>query len=241
MDADDTVKPGYFRRHLDLIERTGADFVLSSFDIAPLKRDYNLSGNGAIREAMLPAFYGYSFDDVRRWNSGGELMSRKEFGSVCRCAFRRDFIERHGIRFDENLRMYEDAPFMAECAAHAERVASTPEVLYEYVPGANGILATSIGTRRNWDYKFAALEARMAIDGRAGGTIRRYCEASHVFSALEMLTLWRRAGLTFGEFRRGLARYIGHPAVSKALRDFPLSWRHPLAAAAVTVLRTLAG
>ena len=237
VDADDTVKPGYFRTMLDMLERTGADFALSSFDMAPLKRDYNLSGNAQIREAMLPAFYGYSFDDVRRWNAGGDLMARKELGGVWRCAFRRDFLLRHGIRFDERLLMFEDGPFIAECAAHAEKVVSTPEVLYEYVPGPNGILATSMGTRRHWDYKFAALEARIAIDRRAGGEIGRYCEASHVFSALEMLTLWRKAGLSFAEFRRGLGRYTGHPAVAEALRRFPTSLRHPLAASAVLALR----
>ncbi len=239
VDADDTVRPGYFKTLLDLLANTGADFVLSSFDYSPLKRDYNLSGNEAIREVMLPAFYGYSFDDVMRWNSGGDLMARKELGGVWRCAFRRDFLLRHGIRFDEKLLMFEDGPFIAECAAHADRVASTPEVLYEYEPGPNGILATCMGTRRHWDYKFAALEARLAIDRRAGGDIGRYCQASHVFSALEMLTLWRRAGLSFAEFRKGLRRYLGDPAVAGAIRGFPLSCRHPVAASAVLALRAM--
>ena len=241
VDADDTVAKDYFRRQMSVLDGTSADFVLSSFEYSPLKRDYNLSGNASIREAMLPAFYGYSFDDVRRWNSGGNLMERREPGSVCRCAFRRDFLERHEIRFDETLRLFEDAPFLSECAAFADKVASIPDCLYDYVPGPNGIQATTIGTRRHWDYKFAALEARLAIDSRAGGGIRRYCEASHVFSALEMLTLWRKAGLSAGEFRRDLLRYVRHPAVSEALRDFPLSWRHPVAAAAVLALRTLGG
>ena len=237
VDADDTVKPGYFREMMSLLERTGADFALSSFDMAPLKRDYNLEGNEAVREAMLPAFYGYSFDDVLRWNAGGDLMARKELGGVWRGAFRRDFLERHGIAFDESLLMFEDGPFIAECAAHAEKVASTPEVFYNYVPGENGILATCLGTRRHWDYKFAALEARLAIDRRAGGWIGRWCEASHVFSALEMLTLWRKAGLSFREFRKGLAVYLANPAVADAVRRFPLSPRHPATAAAVLALR----
>lgn len=240
VDADDTVQPAYFRRHLEVMAATGADFMLSSVAYAPLKRLYDLSGNAAVRAALLPAFYGYSFDDVRRWNAGGVLSARREQGGVWRAAFRRSFLTRHRIRFDERLRLYEDAPFLAECAAHAERVISIPDRLYNYVPGENGILATSLGTRRHWEYKFAALAARQAIDRRAGGQIGAYCAASHVLSALEMLVLWRRAGLSAAEFRTGLRRYLSEPVVRAALAAFPLSARHPLVAAAVAGLRLAA-
>ena len=226
VDADDTVKPGFFRVLLSALDAAHADFVLSSFDYSPLKRDYNLSGNSAIREAMLPAFFGYSFDDVRRWNAGGELGARREQGSVCRCAFRRDFLDRHGIRFDEGLRLYEDSPFVAECAARAERVASVPDALYEYVPGPAGILATELGSERYWDYKFAALANRKAIASRVGGDAMRFFAGSAVFSALELF----KAG-------RDWRRYAADPFVAESLRGFPCSLRHPLAAAAVAFLR----
>ena len=230
VDADDTVREGFFGRLSELLESSGADFVLSSFDYSPLKREYNLSGNAAIREAMLPAFFGYSFADVRKWNCGGGLGAGREQGSVCRCAFRRDFLERHAIRFDEGLRLYEDSPFVAECAARAERVASMPDVLYDYVPGPGGILATSLGSERYWDYKFAALENRKAIARRVGGGVMLFFAASAVFSALELL-----------KARRGWRRYIGDPFVAESIRAFPCSLRHPLVAAAVAFPRTQVG
>ena len=225
VDADDTVKPGFFRRLVSALEGGRADFALSSFDYAPLKREYNLVGNAAIREAMMPAFFGYSLDDVRRWNAGGDLHARREQGSVCRCAFRRDFLERHSIRFDESLRLYEDSPFVAECAARADRVVSVPDVLYEYVPGEGGILATELGSERYWDYKFAALANRKAIAARVGGDAMRFFAASAVFSALELL-----------KARRGWRRYVADPFVAESLRAFPRSLRHPLVAAAVEFL-----
>ena len=228
VDADDTVKRDYFRRHAEVLESSGADFVLSSFDMAPLKRDYNLVGNATIREVMLPAFFGYDFDDVRRWNGGGALNARRELGGVWRCAFRRDFIERHGIRFDEDLRLFEDSPFIAECAAHADRVASTNEVLYEYEPNPQGLMMSSLGTDRYWNYKFAALRNRKAIAARTGLDVLERFGASIVFSALELF----RA-------RKGFFRYAEDPLVVEALRRFPRSVRHPLAAAAVSLLRGL--
>jgi len=211
-----------------LLASTGADFVLSSFALAPLKRDYSLAGNAAVRAALLPAFFGYAFEDVRRWNAGGDLKARRELGGVWRAAYRRDFLDRHAIRFDENLRLFEDAPFLAECAARAERTASTDEILYDYEPGANGILATTLGTGRYYDYKFAALANRKAIAARVGGDVLSYFAASAVFSALELLKV-----------RKGARRYAADPFVAEALRHFPLSSRHPLTAAGVLALRAL--
>ena len=34
VDADDTVRPGFFRRLSETLEESGADFALSSFDYA---------------------------------------------------------------------------------------------------------------------------------------------------------------------------------------------------------------
>jgi len=210
------------------LESSNADFVLSNFDYAPLKRDYNLEGNEAIREIMLPAFFGYSMEDVRRWNAGESLNARREQGGVWRCVFRRDFLNRYHIRFNENLRLYEDSPFIAECAARSEKVASISDVLYEYVPGPQGILATSLGTERYLTYKFTALQDRKEIAARVGGDALRYFAASAVFSALELL----RA-------RRDVRRYLEDSFVRESIFRFPLSLRHPAIAAGVLFLRML--
>ena len=238
-DADDTVRPDFFLKLMQAIEGSGADIALSSFSISPLKRSYSLAGADAVREVALPAFFGYSFDDVRRWNAGGSLMARREIGSVCRCAFRRDFLNRHSIRFDERIRLYEDGMFLAECMAFAERVESIDDCLYDYEPAVGGNMATGTDSRRHWDYKFLSLENRKRIDAATGGAVWKYCEASCVFSALEMLRLWRSAGLTFQEFREGLLSYVRDEKVADAIRRFPVSFRHPLTAAAVLFLRSL--
>ena len=236
-DADDTVSPDFFRKPLEELDRTGADFCIFQYERNPLKRGYALEGNERIREVFLPAFMGLSFDDVRRWNQGGSLLEKREPGSVCRFAFRRDLIESHNIRFDEKLLIFEDASFICETALYAGKTACIAENLYNYAVNPDGITATVMNTRRHWDYKLEILGERRRIAAAGGGGVWRFCEASCVFSALEMLTLWRRAGLKFGEFRRDLGRYLSEPVVRDALAKFPLSVRHPLTAAAVTALR----
>ena len=226
VDADDTVRPDFFRKLAETLETSGADFVLSNIALFPFKRDYNLVGNEEIRRVMLPAFFGYSFEDVERWNRGGKLDARREQGGVWRCVFRRSFLEKHAIRFDERLRLYEDAPFIAECVARAEKVASIPDILYDYVPSPTGICATTIGTERYYDYKFVALRNRQEIAARAGGDVLRYFRASAVFTTLELL-----------KARKDWRKYASDPLVRQAIREFPISWCHPLAAAAVLFVR----
>jgi len=224
-DADDTVEPDFFRHPLAALVSAKADLCIFQYASAPLKRDYNLVGNAAVRQALLPAYVGFSFDDVRRWNAGGDLFANREPGSVCRVAFRRDFIECRCLRFDERLFIYEDAPFMAECALYAERVVSLRENLYDYEPSPVGITATVTGRQKYWDYKYAIHARRLALDV-AGGGVWTYCAASAVFALLELM----RA-------RRNWRAYLDEPRVREALKDFPISLRHPLVAMAVTYAR----
>lgn len=239
-DADDTVRPGFFRKPVEALESSNADLCFFSYAGGPDLEASDISGCDAVRSRYLPAFFGYSFDDVRRWNSGGSLSARKELGQVWRCAYRRSFLVRHEIRFDERIRLYEDAAFLSECVAFATRAVSVPDCLYDYTPSSSGNMATGANSRRHWDYKFLALEFRKRVNEATGGAVWRFCEASCVFSALEMMRLWHRAGLPFAEFREGLARFAGDEAVASAIRRFPISVRHPLTALAVLFLRGVA-
>jgi glycosyltransferase involved in cell wall biosynthesis len=239
VDADDTVKKDFFRRPLCVLEQTGADICFFTYRGGPKLDERVIDGAEAVRERFLPAFFGYSMDDVRRWNAGGSLYRHKELGQVWRCAYRRSFLDRHAIRFDEAMTFYEDAAFLSFCTAFAEKAATIPDELYEYIPLPGGNLASGSGSRRHWEYKFLVLESRKRLDAKTEGAVWRYCAASCVFSAMEMMRLWKRAGLSPREAFADLRRYISDRRVKEALWAFPLSRRHPLAAAAVLFLRFL--
>lgn len=237
-DADDTVRHGFFSAPLAALERTGAEMCLFTYPGGPRLDTRTYDGADAVRARFLPAFFGYSFDDVRRWNAGGALGARREMGQVWRCAFRRRFLESRSIRFDEAITLFEDAAFLSECVAFARRVATIGDELYDYAPADTGNLADGWRSRRHWDYKFQSLAFRRRLAAKAGEEVWRWCEASCVLSALEMMRMWRMAGLSRAEYRADLARYLADDRVRAALGDFPISWtRHPLVAAAVSYLR----
>ena len=228
-DADDLARPDFLSRPVAALAESGADLCFFGYEGGPDFPAALDDGADAVCARYLPAFFGYSMDDVRRWNRGGELAARKQPGQVWRCAFRRSFLERHALRFDERMTFFEDAAFLSACAAFAEKAVSIPDRLYVYRPRPDGNLATGWRGERNWDYKFLALDFRRRLDERCGGSLWRYCEASCVFSALELL-----------KARHRWREYIADGRVKEALADFPLSARHPLVAAAVAFLRLAA-
>lgn len=234
-DADDTVRPDFFRKPLSALANSGADMCFFTYPGGPRISGYALKTNAEIRAAYLPSFFGYSFDDVARWNGGGSLDLMKEPGQVWRCAYRRDFLERHAIRFDESMTLFEDAAFLSACVARAGSSVSIPDELYDYNPHPGGNLASGLDSRRHWDYKFRALEFRKRLEAECGG-VWKYCEASCVFTALELFRLGWKAGLGWKEVKSGIGRYLSDGRVREAIRRYPVSWRHPLVSAAVVFL-----
>ena len=226
-DADDTVREDFLLKPYRKLEETKADLCFFTYAGGPRLCGCTIEGNEKVRTAYLPAFFGYSNDDVRRWNSGGALDLHKEMGQVWRCAYRRDFLKRHEILFDESMTYFEDAAFLSNCVAFAERTVSLEDELYDYCPRPDGNLGSGWKSDRHWDYKFKVLEFRKRLDAAAGGEIWKYSEASCVLTALELLK----------EHRADLPRYLADERVRAALRTFPLSWRHLLVAAAVLYLR----
>lgn len=236
-DADDTVNEGFFREPMAEIEKTGADLCFFEASDIPLSRDYNITGNANIRKALFSAFLGYSFENVRRWNAGGSLWHGRDLGYIWRVAFRRSFIARHALRFDMAMRISDDATFLSECALYAERTASIRSPLYNYEPTPTGIMGRMKRSRVRWNEKFASKAMRERIDILSGGEAWQYCEASCALAGLEMLRCWHRCGLSADEAWRGIRDYYSDSRAREALRKFPISWRHPLAAAGISLLR----
>ena len=236
-DADDEVKPGFFSRPLAELERTDADicFFAAKGEVCRTPRVITTSID--VRRIYLPQFFGCSFDDVERWNAGGPLLARRRQGPVWQGAYRKDFLDRHALRFDETMTVFEDAAFLSEAVVHADKVVEIEDDLYVYRPNEGGALATGLSSRRIWDYKFAALAFRLRLARENGGDVWKACEGSVVMSALELFRLRRVAGIGFGEFRKALSAYFADPAVRESFSRFPISLRHPSVALGVLSLR----
>ena len=247
LDPDDSFTPEFVANGVEEMERSGADvcifpwYVKGEDEAEPkldsLKGDYHFNDAESIRRNYLPRIIGYSMANVRDWLKGRPLWSDRELGSVCRCVYRRTVIARHRLRFDERIVLYEDAPFNWEYLLHANRMSCGSAPAYNYVLHAGGIVSNKNRATRVFRNKLTLLRKRQEVNRLAGGTLGEMYAASCVFSLLEMLALLRTVRIGYAEGRAIMREYAADDEVKAALRAFPLSWRKPHVALAVTALR----
>lgn len=247
LDPDDLLEPDFLETGVAELERTGSDYCVFAFverrdgapedHVVPLNGDYRYDGNAAIRAHFLPRVIGYSLDEVRAWYAGRPLAAEREIGSVWRCAFRREAVERRHLRFDETLVNWEDAYFTYEFLLEARRMASVNRPLYVYRIRAGGAVDSRRRSPQAFANKLAFLRRRQEINRRAGGTLGDAYAASCVFSLLEMFAFLRTVPIGWSEGRRIVREYASDPEVRAAVRAFPLSWRKPVLALAVLTVR----
>lgn len=246
VDADDTVESDYFTAMVEAAERDSADCCIcelhysSSGGAESLKGDYRFRTNDEIVAGFLPRIFGYSFKDVRAWYGGRRLAATRELAGVWRFVCRREIIETAHLRFDEKIAFYEDMAFISSYLLAASSMTCVKRPLYCQHLHSTGLMGAfpKDGLRycRN---KLELLRMRDALNRSRGGALTPLYEASCVFSALEILSYVIRRRIEWSAGWRIFREYLAEPSVRAALKGFPLSWKHPVLALGVLVLRRI--
>lgn len=246
-DPDDVFSPEMLARGVAAMETENADYCVwpyrersedeAEFHLVPLKGTCRYASNDEIVSEYMSRMFGYSAEQVRAWYAGTPLHARRLQGGVWRCAFRRALVEVHRVRFDERIPLYEDAMFNCEYMLHARRMTCVEEPLYDYILSSAGAIARLRRGTRELANKLELLRKRKELDAESGGRLGDMYECSCVFSLLEMLRIVLARRAPFREGMRLVRAYGRDGTVRAALRSFPLSWRRPMLALAVLVLR----
>ena len=247
LDSDDRLEADFLATGVAEMERTNSDYCVFAWsewrkseparcDVL-LRGDYHYADNDAIRAHFLTRLIGYSLENVRAWYKGRPLTAEREIGSVWRGVFRRDLVERLHLRFDEGLVYWEDAFFTFEFLLQARRMTCVNRPLYVYRRRTDSAVDSRRRSPQAFANKLAFLRARQEINRRAGGTLGGAYAASCVFSLLEMFAFLRTMPIGWAEGLRIVREYAADPEVRAAVKAFPLSWRHPVLALAVLVVR----
>ena len=146
MDADDWIETKF----LEIFVRNGIKDAYETRQRYYENEDcdYDIVFQGFVRElADGRKEESFAMDADTSMMSKEEIICRlyKEhvYGwSWCKL-FRREIIERHHIRFDESLRLWEDELFTSEFLKYAEKVRTVKSHLYHYIYYPNSLMQTN--------------------------------------------------------------------------------------------------
>ena len=171
LDSDDLYRPEALSIMYKAAEVYGAEVVHSPGCLVPTGDQEHVSPRDEFRTII--------FDDmpaseipvlisqdksyrVEKW------ARRKLYGTIWNKLFRKDFLDKHVIRFEENLVPGQDAIFLFRCVFHAKKYLWIPAVFYVYRRPEGSV------TRKKRDAGFIASQVRnMANKIR---TLERYME-----------------------------------------------------------------
>lgn len=198
-DPDDEVRPDWMKHLVEAVD--GVDFAWGGFvlrsggserTVAPPDAGAEYRG-GDVAGRVWRAVFGYRLRDVIRHPTRGGLWNacRREFGTVWCRAFRRSAIG--DLRFDETLRLNEDAMFLAAFALRARSMRVVGAADYVYEAREDGAAARE-SRERAVENRFALRDARRRLDPKMA-----HWRGSFVLGAIDVL---RTAGL------RAALRYL---------------------------------
>lgn len=135
----------------------------------------------AVEDYLAKRVFGYRLRDLPKAMLPGGLWKRcgREMAGVWRLAARRGVLD--GLRFDESLRLYEDAMFITAVSRRAKTLRVFGDAGYVWTVRSEGTMSTEFAVRRLAN-KFAVRDARKALDPG----LRRW-RGTFVLSILECL------------------------------------------------------
>ena len=202
-DADDLPLAGWLESLLETME--GSDLAVCGYEVHDSSGAF-VRGTGRLKVSRsMPA------EEFLVALFSNELMYQ---GYVWNKLFRRDIIERHGLRFDEGVVQNEDRLFVFEYLEHCDKVALGPDRAYVYRARTEPCpYRTALSTEID---AFDAMIERLRSLSRRGNVAERalfFAEKDCFRAYVELAAAAQEAGspdaLWLAEGARHLARYAG--------------------------------
>lgn len=126
LDSDDYLEAGALEELVGLCEAHDADIAVCRLRYFYMDSGESVVGTWTLRTDMVPCGVPFNRRDVNG------LLYDFVTPSACNKLIRREFLERHDLRFHEELRRAEDVPFTFVSLACAERIVATDSALLNY-------------------------------------------------------------------------------------------------------------
>jgi succinoglycan biosynthesis protein ExoO len=166
-DADDTISPGRFAAMISVGEEQRADVVLDNFIFVN-------ATTGRRRPSRIPAGDGWEPLDLYDFLRGARAFNYAPTWTLLQPLIRRDFLDRHGLRYPTHTRHGEDFLFMVELFLSGATAVRLRRPGYLYTERSGGLSTT----RTDYSGLVRQTEAlltdpRVRADARATRLLRR--------------------------------------------------------------------
>lgn len=235
VDPDDEIKKDALYVLSSHIEQKESDLVsFGYYEVFPdgrtvsilPKEKYDYHTNKLIMQHYFSRLIGISKQNISRWNGKGDIDPNREKGMVWKHLFRKDMIDQHHIRFDENIILNEDSMFICEFCIHANTMYSIHQELYSYYIRNSGALIRTLQGNNLLQNKIVLSEARERIRtqvmDKMGIDIFELYSGSNVLSIIELMNnITEREHIKKSYFL--IKKYISLPCVKKAIKNLTLA------------------
>ncbi|MFJ3387337.1 glycosyltransferase family 2 protein [Lysinibacillus sp. NPDC086135] len=180
VDADDWIEPSMLERLYSAIKESGTEIA---------KCDIFVDGKNGGNRLNYPSTVNELFDPQECLHLLFTEFNEKHFGFACCKLYSKVFLDKFGIRFEEDMNFSEDVLFITKAITKSKAICYVPQQLYHY----NVLTQQSLtrGYRMNGREKYDVIYERVR-ETLVAENIFTFIETSfngYVFSGLVNLTL----------------------------------------------------
>lgn len=238
MDPDDEIDTLCFQKCIETFQKYKPDIV--HFNRKRIKNGiekkdeffpFEIVEKNAILKDYTAGLIGLSQNALNQYYRGKKIFHFKKNWQIWAFMIKKELILNNGMRFHNDLRMFEDAMFLAELMTFAKKIVRISDVLYTYYIRDTGALNSRTNDcSKIFEDKYKLIKYRAALRRKIDDfDLHDFYIGSQVFSCLQLLVQLSKSK----ENGRLCNAYINTPEVQESIQKVdiekaPLKFKLPV-------------
>lgn len=219
VDADDTIAENFM-----------FDYYSDNYDIVCYS--YNWVSDDFAKKVNIESKLGSDIDVkkniIKNILYNPNILRPYDFGTIWSKRFSKKFLDKHQIRFRDELRKTQDRIFMLEAIDSAQKIVYSPQVMYNYFQNSNSI--THRMDFRIIDYYITLIDVFQSImvKNKMDKSLGNYFNYSVFIETLPLTYFHPNCTLSTKEKKKGVQDLYSNYQLDAALQQLTLSDFHSL-------------
>jgi len=225
MDPDDWIEPNCFDRCYETYQKYDCDMIhigcrwhekTHSYE---LKRDFAVYEGKEIIDNYTGARAGFSQTALNHYYNGEFIWKYISLFAAWNFVCRRSFIIENSFEFLPRVQPNEDAIFVMEATAKANRIVSIPDILYQYYLRSDGSTLRKRTPQKIFEDHYTLMIHRYRIRKAIKNVnLQDYYIGSNIFSCLRLAI----AMSIIFKYYKDFNTFVNHPDVQESIKKVSL-------------------